>query len=114
MKMKMKIETGDLPFIKAPNWTPIHKLKNHTDTTLNPFFKLDPMLYKLKTPHTKNALHTCLNVSSKFHQNAPHVCQNTNKKNTKKLGIGKTQHLKINIVKDLLTSKHSMTQKLAL
>jgi len=79
--MKMKIEIGDLPFIKAPNWTPIHKLKNHTDITLNPFFKLDPILYNSKR-HSQNALHACLNVSSKFYQNAPHVCQN--KKNTKK------------------------------
>jgi hypothetical protein len=53
-------------------------------------------------------------VSSKFYQNAPRVCQNKNKKAPKSLELEKLTHLKINIVKDLLTSKHSMTQKLAL
>ncbi len=54
----MKIETGDLPFIKAPNWTPIHKLKNHTDTTLNPFFKLDPHVIQIEnTTHKKCSPH---------------------------------------------------------
>jgi hypothetical protein len=108
--MKMKIEIGDLPFIKVPNWTPIHKLENHTDTTLNPFFKLEPILYKLKTPHAKCSPHMpkCeLKILPKCSPCLP------KQKNTKKFGIGKTHTLENPHSKDLLTSKHSMTQKIA-
>jgi hypothetical protein len=96
----MKIEIGDLPFIKAPNWTPIHKLKNHTDNTLNPFFKLDPILYKLKTPHTKCSprMPKCeLKILPKC---SP--CLPKQKKTPKSLESEKLTHLKINIVKTSL------------
>jgi hypothetical protein len=44
----------------------------------------------------------------------PVFAKTQTKKHQKACELEKLTHLKINIVKDLLTSKHSMTQKLAL
>lgn len=72
---------------------------------------MDPILYKLQTPHTKCSPHMP-KCELKFYQNAPHVCQNKNKKTPKSLEFEKLAHLKINIVKTSLPQNIQWPKKL--